>query len=214
MIISKMIFNKSAAFKEIFAGEYALHQAVWDLFGDNPDRKRDFLYRLEYLGRMPLVYTVSARAPIDNKGLWHMESKKYAPKLENGMNLGFNMRINPTVKRDGKRHDVVMDAKHKTRINDGSRKKISTQELIVDSCEKWLERRAKENGFKISQFRADGYQQIQFNKTTGGKPVRYSTVDVIGTLEVVESRLFGDMLFKGLGPGKGFGCGLMLVRKI
>ncbi|MCK9555189.1 type I-E CRISPR-associated protein Cas6/Cse3/CasE [bacterium] len=215
MIISKLIFNKSSAFEEIFTKGYALHQEVWDLFGDNPDRKRDFLYRLEYLGRMPLVYTVSARAPIDDIGLWHIESKDYSPKIEEGMKLGFSVRISPTVKRDGKRHDVVMDAKYKKRTQGGNGKisTQSTQELISDSCNGWLEKRAKENGFKISQFRADGYQQIQFNKAKGGKPVRYSTVDIIGTLEVVESRLFGDMLFKGLGPEKGFGCGLMLVRR-
>ncbi|MFH1767683.1 MAG: type I-E CRISPR-associated protein Cas6/Cse3/CasE, partial [Candidatus Omnitrophota bacterium] len=130
MIISKMVFNKSSAFKEIFAGWYALHRAVWDLFGDNPDRRRDFLYRLECLGRMPLVYTISSRAPNDAKGLWCIENKEYAPKVEKGMNLGFSVRVSPAVKRDGKRHDVVMDAKYKTRMS-GSNGKLSTQDLIA-----------------------------------------------------------------------------------
>ena len=213
MIISKIVLNKSAAFKETFTGEYALHQSVWDLFSDNPDRRRDFLYRLECLGRMPLVYVVSDRLPNNTEGLWRIETKEYAPKLEKGMKLGFNMRVSPTIKRKGKRHDVVMDAKYKARMN-GSNREVSTQDLIVDSCGKWLEKRAHENGFKILQFRADGYQQIQFNKIKGTKPVRYSTVDIIGLLEVVDQKLFSDVLFKGLGPEKGFGCGLMLVRKV
>jgi CRISPR system Cascade subunit CasE len=213
MIISKMVFNKSSVFKKVFAGEYALHQAVWDLFSDNPDRRRDFLYRLECLGRMPLVYAVSDRLPNDTEGLWRIETKEYAPKLEKGMNLGFNVRVSPTIKREGKRHDVVMDAKYKARMN-GSNEEVSIQELISDSCGKWLEKRAHENGFKISQFRADGYQQIKFNKVNGREPVRYSTVDITGILEVVEQKLFDDVLFGGLGSEKGFGCGLMLVRKI
>ncbi|MBU4304882.1 MAG: type I-E CRISPR-associated protein Cas6/Cse3/CasE [Candidatus Omnitrophica bacterium] len=213
MIISKMIFNKSAAFKEIFAGGYALHQTVWDLFGDNPDRRRDFLYRLDFVGRVPLVYTVSSRAPNNAKGLWRIESKDYAPRLETGMKIGFSVRINPTIKRDGKRHDVVMDAKYKARANDSNRE-VSIQELIADLCGRWFEKRAQQNGFKILQFRADGYQQIRFNKAKGGKPVRYSIVDITGALEVIDQKLFGNVLFEGVGPEKGFGCGLMLVRKI
>ena len=88
------------------------------------------------------------------------------------------------------------------------------QELIVNSCGNWLEKRAQENGFKRLQFRADGYQQIRFNKAKGGTLVRYSTVDITGALEVVDQKLFVDMLLNGFGPEKGFGCGLMLVRKI
>lgn len=213
MIISKIVFNKSAAFKEVFAGGYALHQAVWDLFADGPDRRRDFLYRLDFVGRMPLVHTVSCRTPNDAKGLWHIESKEYLPKVEKGMNLGFSVRVSPTVKRDGKRHDVVMDAKCKGRMSDNNGE-VSMQELIADSCGKWLEKRVQENGFKTLQFRADGYQQISFNKAKGSKPVKYSIVDITGMLEVVEQKPFVDILFDGLGPEKGFGCGLMLVRKI
>jgi CRISPR system Cascade subunit CasE len=213
MVISKIVFNESAVFKEIFSGGYSLHQAVWDLFADSPDRRRDFLYRLECLGRMPLVYAVSNRAPSDIKGLWRIESKEYVPKVETGMKLGFSVRVNPTVKRDGKRHDVVMDAKYKARAND-SRGEVFVQELIADSCGKWFEKRAQENGFKALQFRTDGYQQIRFHKTKDANLVRYSTVDITGALEVVEKKLFIDMLLNGFGPEKGFGCGLMLVRKI
>jgi CRISPR system Cascade subunit CasE len=213
MVISKITFNESAAFSEIFSGGYVLHQAVWDLFSDSPDRRRDFLYRLDFVGRLPFVYTVSNRAPNDVKGLWRIETKEYSPKVEKGMKLGFSVRVNPTVKRDGKRHDVVMDAKCKVRMSD-SNGEVSMQELIVDSCGKWLEKRSLENGFKILQFRADGYRQIQFNKVKGGKPVHYSTVDIAGILELTEPELFSDVLFEGIGPEKGFGCGLMLVRKI
>ncbi len=213
MLISKIVFNESAAFKEIFNGGYALHQAVWDLFADSPDRRRDFLYRLECVGRLPLVYTVSSRVPNDIKGLWHIETKEYSPRVEPGMKFGFSVRVNPTVKREGKRHDVVMDAKCKARMS-ASNGEVSIQELIVDSCGKWLEKRAQENGFKTLQFRADGYQQIRFNKSKDSVPVRYSSIDITGVLEVVNQKLFVDMLLSGLGPEKGFGCGLMLVRKI
>lgn len=213
MVISKIVLNESAAFKEIFSGGYALHQAVWNLFADSPDRRRDFLYRLECVGRMPLVYAVSSRVPNDAKGLWRIETKEYSPKIAPGIRLGFSVRVNPTVKRDGKRHDVVMDAKYKARMGDGT-EDMPVQELIVDSCGKWLEKRAHENGFKALRFRADGYQQIRFNKSEDSVLVRYSTIDITGALEVVNQKLFVDILLNGFGPEKGFGCGLMLVRRI
>ncbi len=213
MVISKIVMNESMVFKEALTGEYALHQAVWDLFADGPDRRRDFLYRFDCAGKMPLIYAVSSRVPHDSKGLWCIESKEYAPKVEAGMRLGFSVRVNPTVKREGKRHDVIMDAKYQARVKEGG-KDIPVQESISDPCAQWLDKRARENGFNVSQFRADGYQQIQFNKAKGCALVRFSLVDLTGILEVVEPKSFVQMLFIGLGPEKGFGCGLMLLRKI
>lgn len=213
MVISKMILNDLAVFETVFAGEYALHQAVWDMFADSPDRRRDFIYRFDSAGRMPMVYAVSSRAPHDPKGLWIIESKEYAPKIEAGMKLGFTARVNPTVKRDGKRHDVIMDAKHQARVANGQ-KDISADKIAVDPCANWLDKRAQENGFNVSLLRSDGYKQIKFNKVKGGVSVSYSTVDLTGILEVADPEAFVKMLFTGLGPEKGFGCGLMLVRKI
>ena len=124
-----------------------MHQAGWDLFADSYGRRRDFLYRLNCVGRLPFMYTVSRRAPRDAKGLWRIESKEYAPKVETGMKFGFSVQISPTIKRDGKRHDVVMDAKYKARTNDGNRE-VSGQELISDSCGKWFEKRVQETDLR------------------------------------------------------------------
>ncbi|MBF0494582.1 MAG: type I-E CRISPR-associated protein Cas6/Cse3/CasE [Candidatus Omnitrophica bacterium] len=213
MLISKMTFSGESAFKEIFAGEYALHQAVWDLFADSPDRRRDFIYRMECVGKLPLVYAVSSRVPRDLKGLWHIETKEYAPSIESGIKIGFNVRVNPTVKREGKRHDVVMDAKYQARGKNVG-ENAALQDLVAESCEKWLNKRSQENGFNMAKFRADGYRQIWFDKAKSGATVRFSTVDLSGVLEVVDVKIFTEMLFYGLGPEKGFGCGLMLVRKL
>ncbi|WP_103975974.1 type I-E CRISPR-associated protein Cas6/Cse3/CasE, partial [Methylovulum psychrotolerans] len=42
--------------------------------------------------------------------LFTVESKHYRPQLEKGQRLGFGCRVNPVVTRQGKKHDVVMDA--------------------------------------------------------------------------------------------------------
>ena len=48
---------------------------------------------------------------------------------------------------------------------------------------------------------------------TAVKGIRYSTVDFQGLLQITDPQRFKAMLFKGLGPSKAFGCGLMLVRR-
>jgi CRISPR system Cascade subunit CasE len=219
MIISKIALKNCAshgeAFWKMFGSEYSLHQAIWDLFADDPDRRRDFIYRVDSIGKWPSIYTVSQRAPKDNRELWDMVTKPYDPHIHNGMKMGFSVRVNPTCKRDDKRHDVVMDMKYKLRSKD----KICSQgksmaEIVIESCEKWLTERSQKNGFKVLQVRIDGYQQMRFFKAKGGTPIQYSTVDFAGILEVMDEGLFKKVLFDGLGPEKGFGCGLMLVRKI
>lgn len=217
MFISKITLNESflkrQAFTNIFGGGYALHQAVWDLFADASDRCRDFLYRLDTIGKMPIIYTVSTRKPEDTQGLWQIENKPYDPLINNGMRLGFTVRVNPTCKRDGKRHDVVMDAKYKMRSQKQAQEKM-TPEIIAETIGKWFEARSEKNGFKVLQCRADGYRQEKVYKIKSSVEIQYRTADITGVLEIMEEKIFKIMLFSGFGPEKGFGCGLMLVRKI
>jgi len=213
MYISKIVLTKRAVFKDVFVTGYSLHQEVWDLFADNPGRDRDFIYRLDYSGKLPLVYTVSNRNPNDRKGIWHIESKEYMPIIRNGARMGFTVRISPTVKREGKRHDVVMDLKFNMQKTQQISEK-SMQDIISDSCRKWIDARAEKNGFNIIDCRCDDYRQVTFDKKKDGVNVRYSTVDITGVIEVIDHTSFIKLLFKGIGPEKGFGCGLIMVRKL
>ena len=97
-----------------------VHQIVWSWFGDHPARSRDFLYRQEGDGLSTRFFTLSARPPVDAGGLWRIASKPFAPRLSPGDRLLFSLRANPTRKKSdgrnqGKRHDVVMDAKFTAR---------------------------------------------------------------------------------------------------
>ena len=219
MFINRIMLKKDShrnnKFWQMVNDEYTLHQAVWDLFGDNPDRKRDFIYRLETIGKLSIVYAVSQRRPVDSNGIWDVEVKDYDPKIKSGMRLGFTVRVNPTRKREGKRHDVVMDLKYKNRLEDSEeRKKASLAELVTETCVDWLKERSKKSGFDILSVRVDGYRQSRFFKKKDGSSIHYSTVDFTGALQVKDEQPFKNTLFDGLGPEKGFGCGLMLVRKI
>lgn len=230
---------------------YGQHKMLWDLFSDNPERKRDFLYRFEFVSGVPTYYTVSEREPVDAKGLWDISSKEYTPKLEPGDRLAFKLRVNPVLSAKQERsaeelaawqksraerglpssrsmergwtqkvtrHDVVMEAK--TRIdfkNLPSEKRSHVATLIQEAGLEWIMAKGKESGFSVieSGTRADGYVQHRFFKRHGSKPVTYSTLEFDGILTVTEPvRFVEKCLFSGIGPAKGFGCGLMLVRRV
>lgn len=44
--------------------------------------------------------------------------------------------------------------------------------------------------------------------------ISLSTLDFEGELSVTDPGIFLSALFKGIGPAKAFGCGLMLVRRV
>lgn len=198
---------------------YQVHQLVWKLFADNPDRRRDFIYRYEPLGGWPSFYTVSGRVPADDSGLWEIQTKEYHPHLRAGQRLSFSLRANPVRTRHdeiGKqqRHDVVMEQKLKLR-NTGN--KSDLPEIVQEQGYMWLEKRSASQGFHISAagVRVDGYQQHKFYKGKGNKPVTISTLDFNGVITVSDPDVFTkNSLFGGIGPAKSFGCGLMLVKRI
>jgi CRISPR system Cascade subunit CasE len=202
------------------------HRLVWSFFEDAPDRKRDFLYRQEGTGAKVSFFTLSERLPHDPLKLWHIESKVFEPNLERGGRLQFSVRVNPTFRRAApgegqrKRHDVVMDAKRRLReqgIKPADRPREA--ELVQQSGVSWLAARAARHGFSFrndeehQDVRGDAYQRLRLHRGGGERDLRLSTVDLTGLLTVEDPDAFMQCLTTGLGPAKGFGCGLLLIRR-
>jgi CRISPR system Cascade subunit CasE len=206
---------------------YLIHQSIWNMFSDGPNRQRDFLYRYESVRGRPTFYTVSQREPSDTSGLWEIQSKEYTPKVSKGERLGFSLRVNPICsKRDENdrhhRHDVVMEAK--TRLGYKAlppEQRPYIADLVQQAGFVWLKSRETNLGFVIDEgeqkpaVRVDGYFQHRLFKGKGTKPITFSTLDLNGVLTVADPERFVEKsLYEGIGPAKGFGCGLMLVRRI
>jgi len=206
---------------------YSIHQLIWNVFSDGPSRTRDFLYRYESVRGRPTFYTISQREPIDPSGRWEIHSKEYAPKVSKGEKLVFSLRVNPIrCKRDEKdkrhRHDVVMEAKTKLGFKALAHdKKPALAELVQEAGIAWLKSRESDLGFSIEDdkqrptVKADGYFQHTLFKARGSRPIKFSTLDLNGVLTVVDpERFVSKSLYEGVGSAKGFGCGLMLVRRL
>ncbi len=219
---------------------YDDHQWLWRFLAADPGTARDFLFRRrDGEGSMPGFYVVSARKPQSFSDAWQVQSRDYDPQLQEGQRLGFELRANPVVthKVDGKsrRDDVVMHEK-KCLLEargfkrwadwpDDDEAKPALYELVQNKCLAWLERRAELAGFHVlsqvqhdeeqgvreeKAVRVDGYTQHRAER----KDIRFSTVDFIGELEITNVLAFRKALLGGMGHAKGFGCGLLLVRRI
>ncbi len=192
---------------------YQLHQSLWRLF-KNRTKTRDFLYRRVEKQGQPSFYVISGCTPEDTDNIWKIHTKDYAPKLSNGQRLAFSLCANPVITRcndkTGKpvRHDVVMDAKKHLKIE---RPPVN---LIHDAGWKWLTTKAGKFGFRVEQAQIDSYRQHRFWKGKNKQPIRFSTLDFDGILTVTDPEQLIHALFTGIGPAKGFGCGMLLVRRI
>jgi CRISPR system Cascade subunit CasE len=218
MFLSRLSLADGAAaspeFWRAFGSEYSLHRTVWDLFGDRADRRRDFLYRLDSRNGKPLLWTLSSREPEAPSRLWRVETRPVEPRLRPGDLLEFVVRVNPVVTRDGKRHDVVMDRKRSTGWKTTTAAERPPESALVqEALSEWLAARSERLGAKVRSLRADSYRVTRFPKPSG-KEIQLGLCDLTGVLEVVEPARFLDSWGTGLGPAKGFGCGLMLIRRV
>lgn len=206
------------------ATPYAEHQWLWRFFPSEQDQRRDFIFRRYDLDGTPRFYVVSQRPPEELSTAWNVRTQSYAPLLNAGQRLSFELLANPVVsKKDAtgksRRHDVVMQAKKdamdahgvkawKDWTPDEGRPDMYT--MVQEECLRWLEARGLTNGFSIVSARVEEYQQ----KIAGARAIRFSTVNFTGELEVTDALLFEQALFNGIGHAKAFGCGLFLVHRM
>lgn len=206
-------------------GDYMFHQIVWDLMvGRGSSQKRDFLYRIDMQGGWPVFLIISAKPPVgSSSSAWTIETKEYSPCLNRGDVLDFSVRFSPIIsKRNpsgkptdrGMRVDAVCEAANQFKNkNEG----YSLHSIIHEQSLNWLNTKGDKSGFELidETFVAEKYQVSKFfkNKQTEDRPVSIPMVDANGRLIVRDPESFVRMLFTGIGKGKGFGCGMMMVKR-
>lgn len=195
---------------------YYYHQLIWNLFaGNNPDKKRDFLYRAETINHWPYFYAISATEPYDDKGIWEIVCKEYNPKIQINEQLHFRLRVNPRIchsKENNKKEyfDVVQTAWQKN-LEKIKAHEINKNEIMQTAGEEWLSKKGILHGFKVNSVIVENFCKENFNKKQ--HKISFSTLDFVGQLTVLDNNLFLKTLFSGIGSAKGFGCGLLMVKR-
>ena len=185
---------------------YRAHQVVWQFFGDHADRDRDFLYRFDLVRGEPFFSALSLRPPRNMAGIWDLRSTPFdLPELEAGMRFPFALRAHPTRSRSlgsaarGQRFDLIRthDPKDDTRLG--------------ETCAMWLHDQAIRHGFRYDPetLRVADCRLATFWRK--GRWLTLGMADFAGALTVTDPAAFTTAMVNGIGRGKSFGCGLLLV---
>ena len=202
-------FAPQQLFQLARAGEYVFHQWLWELFPHQ--QQRDFIYRREERRGALRFYLLSHNRPVMTHPLLQVECKPFTPHLDAGMQLGFSLRANPVICRQGKRHDLLMHTKHRLRNDVKPEEMWAHQER---AAQEWLASQGAQAGFtpQPGAVSVMSYQQQQVVRPKSRSLVQFSTVDFSGVLTVDDPTRFTGQLAKGFGKSRAFGCGLMLIK--
>lgn len=187
------------------------HRLVWTAFADDPDRRRDFLWRQDEKHRW---FVLSERPPHDRHSFFDVETKPFEPVLAKGDRLAFALRANAVVTRKDekgkpKRGDIVMDRLRA--FPKGERARYRDCVAREAGCD-WLAAQGLKAGFGLESVLESSYHTSAIPRRKGA-PIELGILDLEGTLSIDTPELFLPALAAGFGKAKSFGCGLMLIRR-
>ena len=176
-------------------------KAFDDLPSDSPRAEHSVLYSvLDYMGK-PAVYVTSQTlpdwsrvrgfTPVDDP----IDISALRGKFCEGGVFCFRLFASPTKKiaRDGK---------------------LSSRVFLkaLEERSQWLQRQAEKKGFELISF-----SEITESKVTGKKrdmQINYTGVLFTGVLRITDPDLFWKAYCEGIGPGKAYGLGMLMIRRI
>jgi CRISPR system Cascade subunit CasE len=180
---------------------YKTHAAIMRAFP--PDGGCRPLFRVESGRRASngtVVVLVQSLTPPDWSPLqddlgdgFRVKVKEFAPAFHAGQRMRFRLRANPALKRDGKRLGLAGDQSQM----DWFRRKGEVGGFLFRDDEVWI----RDEGTMAGRKYADGE----------GTMIQFRTVVFEGALTVTAPERFAESLRRGVGPAKGFGCGLLSV---
>lgn len=196
---------------ELARNPYEFHRILWRLFPGEAKEPRatleegrhGFLFRVDENrpGRPARFLVQSRRAPSPAPGLVVAGIREFHPQPLEGQHLSFVLTANPI--------KMIADAQRESKP--GKRSEKCRVPLIREEEQRaWLSRKLV-GAAEIETATVLRHPPVYFRKGShGGKLV---TASFEGTLRVVDPHALVAHLENGVGPAKGLGCGLLLVRR-
>ncbi|ALG89310.1 MAG: type I-E CRISPR-associated protein Cas6/Cse3/CasE [Confluentimicrobium sp.] len=190
----------------------AHHRLIWSLFAGDPTAERDFLWRAEGEG----AFIVQSVCPPQTSPLFEPpEIREHAPDLRPGDRLSYLLRANATRDLRGEKRnrvDIVMHRLHGLPKADRNARRL---DLAAEAASEWMAGQGARAGFEALRTQVQHYQTLTLPGHRGkrrGEP-RFGILDLTGEIAVTDPKAFLAKLAQGFGRAKGFGCGLMLIRR-
>jgi len=174
---------------------YEIHRQLWRLFPGHADKARFFLYRVsnDKRGEPLRILMQSALEPKMThsiRGCVVVRKKRFTPVFNERSRLRFLLCANPTKRLSKERCRVPI---------------IDEEQLL-----QWLERKLNAAAI-LESAEIMGKRILHFWKD--GKAGKIVTINFNGVLQVKDGEAMYDLLAKGIGPAKAFGCGLLSLAK-
>lgn len=183
------------------------HHLVWSLFEDYGG-ERKFLYRLTGENPLKPILVYSLDKPQDKHALWDIKTQEFGGELCSGMRVSWSLRVNPRVTHNGKKHDLVMNGK-RGNFDEGWNE--AAQRLVPT----WLSPRLSALGIDAPEtgMEVEAYNRRRFSRNgSRSEQVIITETDVRGVGTITNSDVLRSSLLTGIGGGKAYGCGMLLVR--
>lgn len=191
---------------------YEFHRCLWRLFPGEPEESRSdatesrqgFLFRIEGKppGRPARLLLQSRRFPECISGLTIIGTREFHPQPVSGQRLAFILTANPI--------RTIVDAQREFKYNKKS-EKCRVPLIREEEQREWLTRKLA-NAAEIITANVQPHPPLYFRKGKYAGKLVTSTYD--GVIQVRDPTHLIQLLKNGVGPAKGFGCGLLLVRPI
>ena len=132
--------------------------------------------------------TVSQTMPVAMPNVL-MKTKKFEPKIQDGWQLPFRLKANPTVTKAGSRVGI---------LDNGERMK-------------WLSKALSESGCEVVSSYISAHGKEQGCHRPGQPPMTFNSVTYQGTIKVRDKAKLVNALMSGIGRGKAYGFGMLLL---
>jgi CRISPR system Cascade subunit CasE len=205
MFLSRLLLNPySRQVQRESVDQYQMHRTVMRAFPEILPEDERVLFRLDASprqGKLTLLVQSQGAPNWDflleqERGTPYLQDddavliKPVNLRLSPRAVLGFRLRANPTVCRDGKRHAIYKE----------------------EAQLEWLGRKGTENGFALVSARVasqDDIRGVIHRGTEQSHKLKLGVVQFDGYLRVEDPDKLKAAVRSGIGRGKGLGCGLL-----
>ena len=190
-VLSRLTIPCESALNERLRTSYDWHRWIWRAFPSEPDKRRDFLFRVDVMGSMIRVLLLSHEKPAA-VGEWKWESKPVSGQFLSCPDFRFQVRVNPTFRRSSDHRRIALFSERDLR--------------------EWLTRKLAAIGAQLIS--VDVGSPVVESFTKDGKHGKHVAVDFRGVMSVTDKALFEAGFLQGIGSAKGFGYGLLMLQPI
>jgi CRISPR system Cascade subunit CasE len=223
--LARLEVDAETARAEGISDSYAWHKRLWECFPDAPEAKRDFLTRIDQLEGAFRLWILARRKP--RRPLWCLPEgfalKEIAASFLSHRYYAFDLRANPvkTIVQRGPHGETLFRPNGK-RKNGKRVPLVKPEELRAWLIHKGQVRcRDQDTGLEVpGGFRIVKAKPLEISPMMAnhfrkkGQSGYHGGVQFRGILEVTDPERFSETYHAGLGSGKSFGFGLLLLAPI